>query len=164
MSLDRLRNLNTRTKAVLAIPSGTAALVDAMRKVLQAAFALYFKSHVIHWNVTGAGFPQYHAFFDDIYNALHDAVDAYAEHVRALGEKAPTSLATTPEGQGALGEDADFGTMLASFDKDNDEFIGMLKMAIDIAGQVREPGVQNFLQDRLDYHQKLAWQLKATRG
>jgi starvation-inducible DNA-binding protein len=163
-TLEALRKIAAVTK-MKAAPE-VMPLVDALKLTLSATFALYFKAHVIHWNLVGIQFAPYHEYFGGLYEELHGAVDPIAEHIRALDAKAPASLAdflaidANPE---RLTEESDFGTMLTIFDEENARLVGIFKTAVMVAGEIGEPGVQNFLQDRLDYHQKLAWQLRSIR-
>ena len=70
----------------------TEVLIEKMKVVLASAFSLYLKSHNYHWNVTGPNFKQYHDFFSDYYENTFEAIDDYAEHIRALNSFTPGSL------------------------------------------------------------------------
>ena len=67
-------------------------LIDQLKVTLATTFSLYLKAHNFHWNITGPNFIQYHSFLNDVYDQVHGSVDAYAEHIRALGAFAPGSL------------------------------------------------------------------------
>jgi hypothetical protein len=62
-----------------------------------------------------------------------------------------------------MSENDSLDGMIMSFDTDNDRIIKIIRDAIKCAGACDEPAVQNFLQDRLDYHQKLSWMLRSIR-
>ena len=68
-----------------------SASIDALRKVLGETYALYFKTHGYHWNVTGPRFKALHELFMEQYTELWQALDELAERIRALGEFAPAS-------------------------------------------------------------------------
>lgn len=140
------------------------ALIAQLKLLLGNTVILYFKAHVMHWNVEGADFPQYHDFFGDVYEELFAAVDPVAEHLRFLNVKTPGSL------QGALSlanitdeiaDDADFETMVADFQAANQTTIAALREGITAADEANEPAVSNFLQDRLGAHQKLEWKIRS---
>jgi len=156
--INRLRTFRRKDDATIA------PLVDGLRVILSSTFYLYYKAHAIHWNVEGEYFPQFHAYFGEVYETIHDAVDAVAEQIRALGSKAPATimLLTNQQPIDTMTDDDDCTVMITSFCNDNERIIGLLKSLIPVAGQVGEPGAQNFLQDRLMYHQKLQWQITAT--
>lgn len=136
----------------------------ALRKVLSDTFVMYFKSHAFHWNVEGMFFPQFHDFFGDLYEELHGAVDTIAEHIRAVDGYAPTSLSDiismkTLNEEGLVTNPK---SMISSLITDNNLIIISLMQAFQEAEKVSEIGLANFLQDRIDIHQKHGWMLKAS--
>ena len=66
-------------------------LAKAVTAVLADTSALYFKTHVYHWNVTGPRFHDLHNLFEVQYNELWAATDVIAERIRALDVVAPRS-------------------------------------------------------------------------
>jgi len=153
---------------VMSAPKVTApdvSLVLSMKKVLGSMFMFYFKAHSFHWNVEGASFPQYHSFFDTIYNQLHDSIDPIAEHIRILGEYAPSSVselalysAITENRTSTMPPAVMFQSLLA----DNNTIINVLTMAYNQAELAKEVGLSNFLQDKIDSHKKLGWMITST--
>jgi starvation-inducible DNA-binding protein len=140
-------------------------ICNAMRMILSSTFHMYFKAHAIHWNVEGINFPQYHDFFGDTYEELHEVVDRIAEYIRILGEKAPATLSrlSVKQPNDTMNENDSLDAMIVSFDCDNNRIIDILREGIKCAGACGEPAIENFLQERLDYHQKLAWKLRVIR-
>jgi len=68
-------------------------LKAALNVLLADMFVMYFKAHSYHWNVEGMFFSQYHAFFGELYEELHDAIDPTAEHIRTCTDGyAPISM------------------------------------------------------------------------
>ena len=134
-----------------------------MKVILGTNFGLYFKAHAFHWNVEGPDFAQYHGFLGDFYEAVFDQTDSIAEHIRALGSYAPTTLARMME----LSKVQDIVAipspliMMSELAQDNDKYIMELRAGIAIADAADEPAVGNFLQDILDAHQKHGWMLKS---
>jgi DNA-binding ferritin-like protein len=63
-----------------------------MTQLLAQTVHLYYKASAAHWNVTSLDFPQYHAFFEALYEAMEEQIDPTAEFVRALGAKTPATL------------------------------------------------------------------------
>lgn len=139
-------------------------LKTALTKVLANTFVMYFKAHAFHWNVEGMFFPQFHEFFGNLYEELHGAVDPIAEHIRAIDGYAPASLADI-KAASSISEDilrTQPKEMLSSLISDNNLVIISLMQAYQEAEKVSELGLANFLQDRIDIHQKHGWMLKAS--
>ena len=53
--------------------------------------------------------------------------------------------------------------MIVRLTNDNQKLITLLKQVQKTAEGAEEPGLANFLQDRIDIHQKHAWMLRATQ-
>ena len=138
-------------------------LVEKMKVVLASAFSLYLKAHNYHWNVTGPNFKQYHDFFSTFYEDVHDSVDLYAEHIRALKAFAPGSLKRFSELTVISDEIAVPSPkfMFIRLSQDNERFLGELKEARNIADSLNEYGAVNFLEDRIDFHEKMQWMLES---
>ena len=138
-------------------------LIEQMKVILGTNFGLYFKAHTFHWNVEGPNFAEYHGFLGTFYEAVFDQTDPIAEHIRALGSYAPTSLARMIE----LSKVQDLVAipspliMMSELAQDNEKYIVELRAGIALADAADEPAVGNFLQDILDAHQKHGWMLKS---
>ena len=162
-----IEQVNSRQAETDAVRSVKAAdLPGQMREILGETICLWYKAHAAHWNIEGEHFfPQYHAFFADMYEALEEAIDPTAEYLRSLGFKAPATIAQVTAYQVAdtLTEESPLQVMLASITLDNMRMIDLLQGGIYFAGIAGEFAVQNFLQDRLGYHQKLRWMLRAIQ-
>jgi len=139
-------------------------LVVALRMILVNTLVMYNQAHVMHWNVEGADFPQYHKFFGKVYEGLFDALDPIAEHIRFLGEKPPTTLPAMlaiASISSDFEENTSFAEMLENFQTNNTSIIETIRDGIKSADEADEPAVSNFLQERLGAHQKLAWMIRS---
>lgn len=142
------------------------SVLTAMQLALAESFAFYGKAHVFHWNVTGTIFPSFHRLFGDIYEDVHDAIDAIAEHIRTLDEMAPASLtellgpATIEDAPATITADGMVRALIA----DNETVLVALNSACTEAVKAGKAGLANFLQDRIDAHAKWGWMLRATGG
>lgn len=138
-------------------------LIEQMKVILGTNFGLYFKAHSFHWNVEGPNFAEYHNFLGAFYEGVFANTDPIAEHIRALGSYAPTTLLRMME----LSKVQDVVAipsplvMMSELASDNDKYIMELRAGIAIADAANEPAVGNFLQDILDAHQKHGWMLKS---
>ena len=139
-------------------------LLDALKRAFANTHAMYIKSHGYHWNGVGANFPQYHAFFESIYEELYGAIDSFAEHIRACGAYAPasyselSSLASIQDERGV----PSMLEMIQVLYSDNQIVLDSLRAAYEAAEEAGEIGLSNYLQDRYDAHMKHAWQLRST--
>jgi starvation-inducible DNA-binding protein len=137
--------------------------VEALKKVLANNFALYLKAQYYHWNVEGPDFAQFHHFFGDFYEEVYSAIDHLAEEIRALNSYAPGSFQRFIELADIEGEERilDAPAMLNQLARDNQLMIISLTSAYYAAEEIKALGLANFLQDRLDAHNKHAWMIRS---
>jgi DNA-binding ferritin-like protein len=140
-------------------------IISQLRLILALSYHMYYKAHSSHWNVEGINFPQYHDFFGEIYEAVFASIDTTAEYMRVLGAKTPATLMDICDllPDDSATETDSLTTMLASLSAANTLMMFHLKMGIETAGRIPEYALQNYLQDRLAYHQKIGWQLDASQ-
>lgn len=135
------------------------ALVNACATVLGDTVVLSYKVAGAHWNITGPKFPQYHVFFQEIYQNINESIDSIAESLRALGSKSPSklsdfiSLSRIPEYDGKL--------LISDIFDSNEIIIFDLDEAFSIANNSNEQGIANLIAERLHFHKKIRWQLAA---
>lgn len=139
-------------------------LKSLLKKVLADNFMLYFKAHSYHWNVEGMFFPMMHEFFGELYEELFKEVDVIAEHIRILDEYAPRSLSEMMS-HASITEDTQNITevkdMVNQLITDNNLMLVSLMRAYQVAEDTSELGVADYLQSRIDAHNKTAWMLKS---
>jgi starvation-inducible DNA-binding protein len=138
-------------------------LVDQLKIVQADAFTYYLKAHFYHWNIEGSNFPQYHDFLNNLYNDVFLSVDTFAELIRSLNAYAPgtltkfKSLATIEESDVI----PDAMTMMKNLYEQNNMMLVSLLKAYKIADEEDEIGCANFLQDRIQQHEKHSWMLRS---
>lgn len=141
-----------------------SAVAEDLSHLLGCTVDFYFRAHGYHWNVEGEDFHQYHALFSDIYEEVYSAIDPLAENIRKLGEYAPFKLTTLSELSSL--EDSRVAPNARAMALDllaaNDHVLEHLKKSFHIANDADEQGIANFIAERIDAHQKWAWQLKAS--
>jgi starvation-inducible DNA-binding protein len=139
-------------------------LVEEMKITVASTFAFYLKAHYFHWNVEGPNFPQYHEFFGGIYEETFAAVDSLAEHLRTLNAFVPGSFVRFTE-LSLVKDEVNIPSamsMLAKLQSDNDVMITQLSKTQTIAENNKKMGLANYLQDRIDAHEKHGWMLRST--
>ncbi len=141
-----------------------AASADALRKVLGETYALYFKTHGYHWNVTGPRFKALHELFMEQYTQLWQALDELAERIRALGEFAPASSdemashATIKPDNGV----PDAEDMIANLVRGHETLAQVAKDGVKVAEAGDDAVTADLLTQRAAASEKTAWMLRAS--
>jgi starvation-inducible DNA-binding protein len=139
-------------------------LIATTKIVLGNTFVMYFKAHSYHWNVEGKNFSQYHDFFGDIYEELHDAIDGIAEEIRALDAYAPISLEQLYNSKTIVEDTTKPESCLAMVSNllnANDQVILSLNKLFAVASAENDQGIADFAASRLDIHKKHGWMLRS---
>jgi starvation-inducible DNA-binding protein len=139
-------------------------LINSLKVLLSDAVTFYFKAHGYHWNVEGDDFPQYHEFFQEIYEDVYGSIDPIAENIRKCGAYAPFRLERfveyrTVTDTNVTPEEVDMSTDL--YNSNNQVLISLYNTFAAASAQNRQ-GIMNFLADRIDQHEKWMWQLGAV--
>ena len=138
-------------------------LIEQMKVTLASTFAFYLKTHGFHWNVEGANFPQYHEFLGNLYEEVFNAVDPIAEHLRTLQSYAPASFARYTD-LSIVKDELNIPPAMSMMTKllsDNQMLIDQLNKTQSLAESNKKMGLANFLQDRIDAHEKHGWMLRS---
>ena len=131
-------------------------VVDALKQVLADTYALQIKTQNYHWNVEG---PQFHSL-----HLLFEAVDEVAERIRALGDYAPGSFEAfskltkvSPPKDGLEGI-----AMVKDLAKSHELLSDQAKAALAVGEKAGDDSTVDLLTQRITYHDKTAWMLRAT--
>jgi starvation-inducible DNA-binding protein len=141
-------------------------MAKAVTAVLADTYALYFKTHAYHWNVTGPRFHDLHSLFEEQYNELWTATDEIAERIRALGLVAPrtygemTEAATIKSG----GEETEANAMLKDLVSGHEAVVATIRKALELADENDDEATADLLAPRVTAHEKSAWMLRSTIG
>ena len=138
-------------------------LIDELKKVHADAFTFYLKAHFYHWNVEGPDFPQYHDFLQNLYQEVFASIDSLAELIRTLDSYAPGTLTRLKELTSIEETDdvPDARTMMTRLLQENNILRASLLTAYKTADTTGEVGISNFLQDRIQAHEKHSWMLRS---
>jgi len=138
--------------------------IDTLKKVLGETFRLYVQTHGYHWNVEGPNFRQLHNLFEEQYRNLWEALDEIAERIRVLEGYAPASVA---ELMALASEEAVSAQspedMVAKLIEGHEALAANLRDAIAVAGEAGDEVSAGLLTDRLEWHEKELWMMKASR-
>lgn len=140
-------------------------ITNPLKVAFADTYALYLKAQNYHWNVEGPMFPMYHDFFGNIYEEVGGAIDTFAEEIRAQKSYVPASFGrfkelTTIEDESVV--QLLPTTMVTNLFEDNNRVLASLQLARNIADEYKQNGLVNFLEERLDQHNKHAWMLRAS--
>lgn len=138
-------------------------LAEQLKVCLADSFAFYLKAHNYHWNVEGPDFYQYHEFFGEIYTEVLGAIDTLAEQIRTLDVYAPGTLTRMKELTSVVEDEALPSPVMMSRNlyDENNKVLASLLLGYKMAEDLSELGISNFLQDRIQAHQKHAWFLRS---
>lgn len=144
----------------------TTDLYNQLRDLLGDVVNFKFLAHGFHWNVRGINFQQYHEFFGEIYQDADDSIDGIAENIRRINFDAPFRLAEFMESAPELEptDSSDPLEMCRSLYQANEDVRECVVKALDLANDLEQQGIVNFLAERLDMHSKWQWQLRAIVG
>lgn len=138
-------------------------LADNLKILLASTQSFAIKSQNFHWNIEGSNFPQYHSFYDTLYNDVHDTIDAIAEYVRILGHYTPGSLQryselTIIEDQVRIPRAE---LMFVETLNDIERMLELIVPMFDEATNERQQGIANFLAELQDLYGKKAWFIRS---
>ena len=138
-------------------------LADNLKVLLASTQSFAIKSQNFHWNIEGSDFPQYHAFYDTLYNDVHNTIDPIAEYIRILGHYTPGSLQryselTIIEDQVRIPRAE---LMFAETLNDIERMLNVVVPMFDEATEERQQGIANFLAELQDLYGKKAWFIRS---
>ena len=138
-------------------------LVDELKQVQATAFAFANKAQYFHWNVEGPDFVQYHEFLGELYAEVVASVDTLAELVRTLNVYAPAAHRMLME-LSIIKDDNTIPSaleMLSRLREDNETMLNAIRVCYQTAESAGQIGISNYLQDRIQAHEKHAWMLRS---
>lgn len=138
-------------------------LLEELKVLLATNYAFALKAQFFHWNVEGANFPQYHDFFGKIYEDVYQANDDIAELIRTLDSYAPGSFERFKQLSLIIDEyNIPSGIIMCQkLHEDNLKLLTCLNDCYKEAEIANKLGISNYLQDRIQMHEKHGWMLKS---
>jgi len=139
-------------------------ILSHLESMLANTYVIAIKTQNFHWNVRDARFHMLHDLFSQQYNQLAEAIDDIAERIRVLDGYAPASmkaylkLANLKEITSVI---YDGNTMLQELKADHLSMIRILRAAIEKISMTKDQGTLDFMIQRLQYHEKVAWILSS---
>ncbi|MDN2565403.1 DNA starvation/stationary phase protection protein [Aquibium sp. A9E412] len=138
-------------------------IAEGLSAILVATYRLVIKTHIYHWNVVGPLFHPIHVLTEEQYGDLFEATDTIAERIRALGHHAPmmagkgvdTGIELRASGRSAK-------EMVEDLISDHEEIVRQMRSAADLAEDKSDFVTHDMLTERLTFHEKALWMLRAT--
>ena len=156
--------MSTSTKTSSTATRKDTRLVDGLNLVLADSYALMALTHFAHWNVEGSDFIALHKSFQEQYENLFEGIDEIAERVRALDAYAAGGLQTFAK----IAQMDEFKAPMPAKDYVAGLIVAHEKVADDatrlrdVAGELNDLQTQDLMIERLTWHEKTMWMLKAT--
>ena len=138
-------------------------LADNLKTLLASTEAFSLKSRNFHWNIEGSDFPQYHQFYDSLYNDSYATVDTIAEYIRVLNAYAPASFTryselTVIQDQTKIPRAE---LMFAESLEDCTKMIELVVAIFDVATNERQQGIANYMAELQDFYAKKSWMIRS---
>lgn len=157
--------MSTRIEPNLGISTPERKKIcEGLSRLLADTYTLYVQTHNFHWNVKGPFFNQLHTAFENQYTELATAVDDIAERIRALGEHAPGTfeeflkLSSFKQEAGA----PDAQKMQKILLHGHECCVRTARETFPIAAAAHDEPTCDFLNGRMEAHEKTAWMLRAS--
>jgi starvation-inducible DNA-binding protein len=139
-------------------------LSDNLKVLLASTQSFAIKTQNFHWNVEGSNFPQYHDFFNTLYEDVSTTIDPIAEYIRILGQYTPGSLSRYTE-LSIIQDQTKVPRAELMFVEllQNCETMTELVVAMfDEATNERQQGIANYMAELQDLYGKKAWFIRST--
>jgi starvation-inducible DNA-binding protein len=139
-------------------------LSDNLKVLLASTQSFAIKTQNFHWNVEGSNFPQYHDFFNTLYEDVNATIDPIAEYIRILGQYTPGSLSRYTE-LSIIQDQTKVPRAELMFVEllQNCETMSELVVAMfDEATNERQQGIANYMAELQDLYGKKAWFIRST--
>jgi starvation-inducible DNA-binding protein len=139
-------------------------LSDNLKVLLASTQSFAIKSQNFHWNVEGSNFPQYHEFFNTLYDDVSETIDPIAEYIRILGHYTPGSLSRYAE-LSIIQDQVKIPRAELMFQESLQDCETMLQLVtamFDEAASENQHGIENYMAELQDLYGKKAWFIRST--
>jgi len=139
-------------------------LSDNLKVLLASTQSFAIKTQNFHWNVEGSNFPQYHDFFNTMYEDVSATIDTIAEYIRILGHYTPGSLSRYAE-LSIIQDQIKIPRAKLMFTESLQDCETMLQLVtamFDEAANENQHGIENYMAELQDLYGKKAWFIRST--
>lgn len=137
-------------------------IAEMLSEVTVQTYRTLLRSQVVHWNVVGPLFQPIHELTEQHYSELFAAIDTLAERIRALGFPVPTGKAAAGLDKAlSIGGRMTALAMVEELVEDHEALTRLLREAAGEAEELNDFVTHDLLTERLAFHEKAVWMLKA---
>jgi starvation-inducible DNA-binding protein len=139
-------------------------LADNLKILLASTQSFAIKSQNFHWNIEGSDFPQYHEFFNTLYEDVNATIDPIAEYIRVLDHYTPGSLSRYSE-LSIIEDQIRIPRAELMFQEslaDTQKMLELVVTLFDQATEGRQQGIANYMAELQDLYGKKAWFIRST--
>lgn len=150
--------------AGMAAGSDQAEMIRLLRTSVADTYVLLVKTQVAHWDASGANFYSVHKLTEKQYEELFEAVDDLAERIRALGGR-PAETLRELAAESSMDDEspsATTRTLLEGLIASHDHVASGMRTGVDAADAVSDHVTADLLTQRISFHEKAAWMLRAV--
>lgn len=138
-------------------------MAEMLSEITVQTYRALLRSQVVHWNVVGPLFQPIHDLTERHYSELFAAIDTLAERIRALGHPAPTGKATVGLDKAlSIGGRTSALAMVEELVEDHEALARLIREAAGEAEELEDFVTHDLLTERLSFHEKAIWMLKAV--
>src|SRR3984885_645100 len=140
--------------------NATRDIAAALNGLLADVFALYLKTKILPWHMSGPHFRDYHLLLDEQSDQIFAMTDVLAERVRKVGHLTLHSIGEISRNQRISDNDASYVTpqaMLAELREDNGELAKRMREAHGVADEQGDVATASFLEVFIDETERRAW-------
>ncbi|MBB3971515.1 Dps family protein [Hansschlegelia beijingensis] len=137
-------------------------IAETLSELTVQTYRTLLRSQVVHWNVVGPLFQPIHALTEQHYSDLFAAIDLLAERIRALGYPVPTGKAALGLDKAlSLGSQLTAKAMVEELVEDHEALVRLVREGAAQAEEVNDFVTHDLLTERLAFHEKAIWMLRA---
>jgi len=139
-------------------------LVENLKVLLASTQVFAIKTQQFHWCVEGTNFPEYHKFFNKLYEDISDTIDPIAEYIRILGHYTPGSLSRYAE-LSIIQDQIKIPRaelMFADSLQDCETLLQLVTAMFVEADSENQHGIENYMAELQDLYGKKAWFIRST--
>lgn len=138
-------------------------LSDNLKVLLASTQSFAIKSQNFHWNIEGSNFPQYHEFYDTLYNDVNDTIDKIAEYIRTLDHYTPGSLQRYAQ-LTVIKDQIKIPRAELMFQESLHDCQIMIELVVAMFNEAtneNQQGIANFMAELQDLYGKKAWFIRS---
>lgn len=135
-----------------------------LHKLLASLYIFSLKIQNVHWNIEDKNFLSLHEYLGELYGNISGSIDVIAELIRTKNVKVKANL-TTFKTLSTITEDMNelmiTEESLRIILGDNYKILALLIQCYNEAEEQTSLGISNYLQDRIQEHEKIGWFLRS---